>query len=416
MTAPPTGAPDWQRALSETVRADGALILATLVRAVGDLAVAEDAVQEAAVRALRDWPRTGIPAQPRAWLMVTARRVAIDHLRRESRRRDKELASMELTGPDLPPDSVIRDDQLRLIFTCAHPALSLESQVTLALRTLCGLSPRQIAAVLLSTDTAVAKRLQRTRAKIAQAGIAYRIPADHELPERLTSVCAVLHASYTAAHSAVGGAQLSDVDGCREAVRMTRLVCALLPDEPSPKAVLALQLFTEARRAARMTAAGDPVPLAEQDRTLWDRDSIEQARDLLAVSLRRTEGLADAYQLQAAIAAEHARAPSYEGTAWPEIVRLYDLLLSVQASAPAALARAVAVAEAHGPQRGLQALDGITRDQRWYAVRGELLARRGDFADAVAATRESLDDTVSAPERRYRDRRIAQWSSVPSLD
>lgn len=184
---------------------------------------------------------------------------------------------MELAVPDLPPDSVVADDQLRLIFTCCHPALGLDAQVTLALRTLCGLSPAQIGAVLLTSEAAVAKRLTRTRAKIARAAIPYRVPVAEELPARLAAVCAVLHASYTVAHSVPGGDRLTDVDGAREALRLARLVHDLMPDEPSPMAVLALMLLTESRRAARLDETGDPVPLAEQDRSMWDRTAIEEA-------------------------------------------------------------------------------------------------------------------------------------------
>jgi RNA polymerase sigma-70 factor (ECF subfamily) len=408
--------------LAETVRTEGARILATLVRTVGSLPIAEDAVQEAALRALRDWPRTGVPAEPRAWLTVTARRVAIDIIRREGMRAGKERASMNLVvpdgAPDLPSDSVVHDDRLRLIFTCCHPSLALDAQVTLALRTLCGLSPAQIAAVMLVSESAVAKRLTRTRAKIARAGIPYRVPDGDELPARVASVCAVLHASYTIAHSAVGGERLTDVDGRREALRLARLVHELLPNEPSPMAVLALLLLTESRSAARVDDAGDPVLLADQDRTLWDTTAIDEALTLLDTSLRRTDAVADPHQLQAAIAAEHARATCYQATDWQEIVRLYDLLLTVQPSAPAALARAVAIAESDGAAAGLDALADLSydheknHDQRWHAVRGELLAREGRYAEAVAATRESITDEVSAPERRHRERRIVAWSAA----
>ena len=388
---------------------EGTRILATLVRTVGSLQIAEDAVQEAALRALRDWPNAGVPDQPRAWLTVTARRVAIDLLRREGARAQKERASVELAAHDLPPDSVVADDRLRLIFTCCHPALGLEAQVTLALRTLCGLSPAQIAAVLLTSEAAVAKRLTRTRQKIARAAIPYRVPADEDLPARLAAVCAVLHAFYTMSHSASGGDRLTDVDGTREALRLARLVHGLMPDEPAPMAVLALMLLTESRRAARLDDAGDPVPLAEQDRSSWDTGAIAEAMRLLDESLRRSGGIADPYQLQAAIAAEHARAESYAATDWAEIVRLYDLLLSVRPSPPAALARAVAIAERDGAAAGLDALAPITPDHRWHAVRGELLAREGKFGEAVRATRASLTDAVAAPERRYRERRITEW-------
>ena len=400
--------------LADVVRVEGTRILATLARTTGSLQVAEDAVQEAALRALRDWPRSGVPDQPRAWLTVTARRIAIDILRREGARAGKERESMDLSaGADPPPDSVVRDDRLRLLFTCCHPALGLEAQVTLALRVLCGLSPAQIAAVLLSGEAAVAKRLTRTRTKISRAGIPYRIPADGELPARLAAVCGVLHASYTIAHSAVGGPRLSDVDGCREAVRLARLVHELMPDEPGPMAVLALMLFTESRRAARTGPDGAPVLLADQDRGRWDRALIAEATALLDRSLRRTDAVADPYQLQAAIAAEHARAPAYPDTDRAEVVRLYDILVSVAPTAAARLARAVAVAELAGADAGLRALDGIEPDHRWHAVRGELLARQGRLAEAVAATRAALDGAVSEPERRHRRDRIAAWERAP---
>lgn len=402
---------DTDAALAETVRMEGTRILATLIRTVGSLHIAEDAVQEAAVRALRDWPRTGVPDEPRAWLTVTARRVAIDLLRREGARAQKERASVELTVPDLPPESVVADDRLRLIFTCCHPALALEAQVTLALRTLCGLSPAQIAAVLLTSEAAVAKRLTRTRKKIATAAIPYRVPADEELPARLAAVCAVLHTSYTIAHTAAGGDRLTDVDGAREALRLARLVHDLMPDEPAPMAVLALQLLTESRRAARVDGAGLPIPLSEQDRTLWDGGAIAEALGLLNDSLRRTGTVADPYQLQAAIAAEHARAASYEATDWSEIVRLYDLLMSIRPSAPVALARAVALAERDGPAAGLHALEHLEPEPRWHAIRGELLAREGRFVEAVEATQASLTEAVAEPERRYRQRRIAEWQA-----
>ena len=398
--------------LAEVVRLEGARILATLVRTTGSLQIAEDAVQEAAVRALRDWPRSGVPDQPRAWLTVTARRVAIDMLRRESVRAGKERDSMDLTPGDPPPDRVVRDDRLRLLFTCCHPALALDAQVTLALRVLCGLSPAQVAAVLLATEAAVAKRLTRTRTKIARARIPYRLPAAEELPGRVAAVCAVLHASYTIAHTAVGGPRMSDVDGCREAVRLARLVHELMPDEPGPMAVLALMLLTESRRAARLDPAGDPVPLADQDRDRWDRAMIAEGTGLLDRSLRRTDAVADPYQLQAAVAAEHARAPSYRDTDWAEVVRLYDILVAVAPTAAAGLARAVAVAEARGAAAGLRALADVEPDQRWHAVRGELLAREGRFREAVTATEVSLDRTVSEPERRHRRSRIAEWASV----
>lgn len=411
-----------EQRLDETIRTEGARILATLVRVVGDLRVAEDAVQEATVRALVQWPATGVPSDPRAWLTTTARRAAVDVLRRENARPGKERASLDLdrgaaddVEARLDGDLEEADDMLRLLFTCAHPALSLEAQVTLALRVLCGLSTERIAAVLLSTEPAVAKRLTRTRSKIARAGIPYQVPPAEELPQRLVAVCAVVHALYTTSHTLTEGAAVSDVDGCREAVRLARLVTDLMPDEAMPMAVLALLLLTESRRAARTDADGRPVVLADQDRSLWDRAAIEEGCRLLDVSLRRTAGVADPYQLQAAVAAEHARAASYAETDWPEVVRLYTLLEQVRPSGPGRLALAVAVAEADGAAAALAALDALPeqeRDHRWHAVRGELLAREGRHRDAIGAMTASLAGPVSDAEADHRRRLVARWSAL----
>ncbi|BDX34402.1 RNA polymerase subunit sigma-24 [Mycobacterium antarcticum] len=404
-----------QRLVAETIRTEGARILATLVRIVGDLQAAEDAVQEAAIRALRQWPVTGIPDSPRAWLTVTARRAAIDALRREQSRVHKERAAVDLDIADDPSEHVVRDDMLRLMFTCAHPALALDAQVTLALRVLCGLSTAQISTVLLTSEAAIAKRLTRTRTKIAQAGIPYQIPTSAELSQRLSAVCAVLLAAYTSAHTASAGDRLVDVDGCQESLRLARLVCSLMPDEATPMAVLSLLLLTEARRPARTDADGAPVVLADQDRTAWDTDAIDEGRRLLNRSLSRTAGIADPYQLQAAIAAEHAISPSYQKTDWVEIVRLYDLLLEVHPTSAAALARAVAVAENSGTAAGLVALDdmpGGRRDHRWHAVRGELMARCGRYSEAIEEVGLSLTDEVSAPEAAHRRRQIDEWTRV----
>ena len=408
---------DAHERLADTVRIEGARILATLVRTVGNLQVAEDAVQEAVIVALRDWPHRGVPDDPRAWLAVAARHKAIDILRRESARAGKEREAVdlvELYSPDLPPDSVVRDDQLRLIFTCCHPALAAETRVALALRALCGLALPQLAAVLLTSEAAMAKRLTRARQKIATARIPYRVPSGAELPARLAAVCGVIHALYTAGHAPLGGPVAYDVDVCAEAVRLGRLLHELMPDEAMPAAVLALLLLTEARRSARLDAAGELVPLLSQDRSRWDRGLVAEGLALLDASLRRTGGIADPYQLQAAIAAEHARAPSYGATDWAEIVRLYDLLMSVAPSPAAALSRAVAVAEASGALAGLAALEEIPASARWHAVRGELLAREGRFVEAVAEVSASLSGEVTGPERRYRERLLARWACQSS--
>jgi RNA polymerase sigma-70 factor (ECF subfamily) len=273
------------------------------------------------------------------------------------------------------------------------------------------LSTAQIAAVLLTTESAMAKRLTRTRQKIAAAHIPYRVPAPAELPNRLTAVCSVIHALYTTGHAPITGAAVVNIDVCAEAIRLGRLVVDLLPDESQPTALLALLLLTDARSPARVDDAGDVVLLADQDRSRWDREQIVEGCALLDSSLRRTSGIADSYQLQAAIAAEHARAPSYARTDWQEIVRLYDLLLSVAPNAAVALNRAVAVAEANGAAAGLAALANVAPSSRWHAVRGELLAREGRYAEAVEATTAALDSELTAPERRYRELCIAEWTA-----
>jgi RNA polymerase sigma-70 factor, ECF subfamily len=401
--------------LAETVRIEGARILATLIRTVGDLQLAEDAVQEATIAALRDWPVSGPPENPRAWLTVAARRKAIDIIRREGLRAGKEREGTELMdlSSSEPSESVVHDDQLRLIFTCCHPALAMEARVALALRTLCGLSTEEVAAALLTSEAAMAKRLTRTRQKITQASIPYRIPSPAELPRRLAAVCAVVHSLYTSGHTRLSGERLVDIDVCAEAVRLARLLLRLLPDAPEPPGLLALLLLTEARRPARLNAQGEVTLLADQDRELWDTSAIAEGLAWLTVSLERSAGIADPCQLQAAMAAQHAIAPTAADTDWAEIVRLYDLLLSVQpTNRAAALGRAVAVAEAHGPPAGLAALDALSdRDHRWQAIRAELLARVRRFDEAAREMRRSLAATLPAPERAHRLHRIAQWST-----
>ncbi len=404
--------------LAELIRIEGARLQATLVRSLGDWSLAEDAVQEAVLAALRDWSVHGVPAQPQAWLITTARRKAIDLIRRERARSGKEQAGvelMELTRTDQPSDRVLRDDMLRLIFTCCHPSLAPEAQLALALRTLCQLSVAQVAAAMLITEAAMAKRLTRTRQKITVAKIPYRVPAEIELPERLTAVCGVVHALYTAGHAPVSGEALLDVDLCAEGLRLARLLHELLPDEAMPAAVLALILLTEARRPGRTDADGEPIPLADQDRSGWNRNMIEQGRDLLTASLRRTEGLADPYQLQAAIAYEHDRATTYGATDWDEILRLYDLLVSVAPTAPAALARAVAVAERDGPEAGLAAVAALPVDSRREAVRSELLARAGRPVEAAAAVEVALTGDAPETQKRYWRRRLATWQDAVTI-
>ena len=400
-------------ALAETIRIEGTRILATLIRTVGNVQLAEDAVQEAAVAALGAWPVTGVPPEPRAWLTVTARRKAIDIIRREQSRGAKERDGadlIELSKREIDTEDVVQDDLLRLIFTCCHPSLSPPTRVALALRTLCGLSPAQIAGVLLTTEAATTKRLVRARQKIAAARIPYRVPTEDELPERLPAVCAVIHSLYTAGHAPAEGDAAYDVDLCGEAIRLAELLHSLLPGQPTPTAVLALLLLTEARRPARLDDAGDVVTLDLQDRSLWNQELITRGVTLLNDSLERSARQADAYQLQAAIAAEHARVPSYPATDWREIVRLYDLLVEVSPSPAADLARVVAIAETGEVDTALELLDTIPPSSRRHAVRAELLARTKRYAEAV----NELDQALALappnhPERSHRERRRAHF-------
>ncbi|MEU4607117.1 sigma-70 family RNA polymerase sigma factor [Kribbella sp. NPDC023972] len=395
--------------LAETIRIEGTRILATLIRTVGDVQLAEDAVQEASLAALGAWPVTGVPPEPRAWLTVTARRKAIDIIRRERARPGKErdgLELMELSQPDGDvPDSVLQDDLLRLIFTCCHPTLSPPTRVALALRTLCGLSPAQIAGVLLTTEVATNKRLTRARQKIAAARIPYRVPPADELPNRLPAVCAVIHSLYTAGHAPIEGETAYDVDVCAEAIRLAELLHGLLPDQPMPMAVLALLLLTEARRPARLDEQGEVVTLDQQDRTRWDAGLIARGVAVLNDSLQRSNRQADAYQLQAAIAAEHARVPSYTATDWREILRLYELLNEVAPSPAAQLGQVVAAAEAGDVTSAFALLDGVPRSPRWHAVRGELLARQARYAEAAEELAEAIASGANDSERTYRERR-----------
>ena len=408
-------APDPARAaLVRVVRDEGRRVLATLVRTVGDVGLAEDAVQDAAVRALQTWPRDGVPASPRAWLTVTARRRAIDILRRERGRGAREAAAMELHDPagDVPPpDSVVRDDLLRLVFTCCHPGLSLEAQVALALHTLCGLTTAEVARALLVPEPTMEKRLTRARQKIRQARIPYRIPPDHELPDRLAGVAATVYLLFNEGYSATGGDDPLRADLLEEAVRLGRLLAGLLPDEPAVLGLLALMLFTEARRPARLDDAGDLVLLADQDRRRWRHDLAREGVVLVGQGLRRSPDRPDPYVVQAAIAACHALAPSYAATDWDAIVSWYDVLLTVHDTPVTRLNRAAAVGERDGPAAGLaevERVDGLAGYPLWHAARGELLHRLGRAGPAVAAYRAALALGPNQAQRRQLEARLAE--------
>ena len=407
-------APDADAAtsLARLVRDEGRVVLASLVRHVGDLGLAEDAVQDASVQALTCWTRDGLPPNPRAWLTRAARHRAVDRIRRESARPDKEAESVRLLErePDEPTGSAVHDDLLRLVFTCCHPSLAVDTQVALSLRTLCGLGTPEVARALLVTEAAMAKRLTRARQKIARAAIPYRVPPDHELPARLTAVTATVYLVFNEGYATAEGDDHQRPDLAVEAIRLGRLLLELLPGEPSLQGLLALMLLQHARSAARVDADGALVLLADQDRSSWDRAAIEEGVVLVGEGLRRTPDRPDPYVVQAAIAACHALAPRFDATDWSAVVSWYDVLLSVLDTPVVRLNRAAAVAEVDGPAAALvlvDAIDDLAGYPLWHAARAELLLRSGRAAEAADALRAGLALPLSAPVRRHLDDRLA---------
>ncbi|MDX6233791.1 MAG: hypothetical protein QOH68_2863 [Nocardioidaceae bacterium] len=383
-------------------------MLATLIRTTGNITIAEDAVQEAAIAALEHWPSNGIPESPRAWLTTVARRKAIDMIRRDGSRTDKEVQAMDMNPPEELPDSVVRDDLLRLVFTCCHPSLSHASRTTLSLNTLCGLSVADCARLMLTTEAAMARRLGRIKHKIAVAGIPYRVPTDAELPARLDAVASTAYLLFTA--GIAGADQAVRPELCDEAIRLGRLLVELMPDESSLQGLLALMLLTDARRTTRVDTAGDLVLLADQDRSRWDATLIAEGLALVEQALTRSRHHAGRFELQAAIAACHASASSSADTNWNDIVDLYDALLLVEPTDVVRLNRAVALGERDGPGAGLAALeqlDGLDRFHLWHACRAELLGRLGRTSEAAAAFQSALACDPPAADRRHLDRRLA---------
>ncbi len=404
------GEPRVETQLAEVVRIEGGRVVAVLARTLGDLALAEDAVQEAVLAALQSWPQGGIPDAPRAWLLTVARRKALDVVRRERNRTSKEEAAVALSDQlrdDPPPEpSAVDDDLLRLVFTCCHPALGFDARVALTLRTVCGLSVADVARVLVVNEDTAAKRLVRTRQKIARAGIPYRIPRDADLPARLAAVAAVVHLVFTAGYAGAPGSELVRVDLCGEAIRLARLLDALMPGEPTLLGLLALLLLTDARHDARTDTAGELVLLADQDRSRWHSDQIAEGLALLDESLRRSDGLADRYQLEAAVAAQHVAS---QGPDWREVLRLYDLLVEVAPSPAVAVNRAVAVSEVDGPAAALALLDGLlpVPPLAFHVARADMLRRLGRAEEAAAAYGTALASAPSAPEAGFLRRRLA---------
>jgi RNA polymerase sigma-70 factor (ECF subfamily) len=400
------------RAAVEAVfRDDYGRAVATLARLVGDVGLAEEAVQEALAVALETWPRTGVPPSPTGWIVTTARNRAIDRARREARRGDKHAAAAALADqlrPDEPEEvGAVQDDRLRLVFTCCHPALAPEARVALTLRLIAGLQTAEIARAFLVSETTMAQRLVRAKNKIRAAHIPYRVPAEHDLPDRLTPVLAVVYLVFNEGYLASDGANAEREDLVAESVRLARLLVDLMPDEPEALGLLALLLLTLSRRPARFDDAGDLVLLPDQDRSLWDASLIAEGHELVRRCLRRNAP--GPYQLQAAIAAVHSDAASVEATDWSQIVALYDHLLAIAPSPIVALNRSVAVAEVRGPAEGLVLVDALDLDgyHLLHAVRAELLVRTGDVEAARTAYDRALERVANPAERRHLERRRA---------
>jgi RNA polymerase sigma-70 factor (ECF subfamily) len=382
-------------------RREAGRCVATLVRVFGDIDIAEDAVQDAFAVALRKWPGDGLPPNPGGWITTTARNQAVDGLRRESRGREllNEVAVLSPGNedPNMPEEEgLVRDDRLRLIFTCCHPALSTEAQVALTLRLLGGLSTEEVARSFLVAEPAMAQRLVRAKRKIKAARIPYRVPEDHELPDRLRPVLAVVYLVHNAGLNCPAGPNL-----CLEAIRLARILAALMPDEPEVDGLLALLLLTESRRGSRIRPDGSLALLGEQDRRQWDRAMIEEGLAIVRRCLRRNRP--GAYQLQAAINAVHADAATFEQTDWSQIVALYDQLLEVAPTPVVALNRAVAIGEVHGPAAALVLVDELDLDNYhpFHATRADLLRRLGRTSEAAAAYERAAAIAPAGAERDF---------------
>jgi RNA polymerase sigma-70 factor (ECF subfamily) len=404
-------------AVEQTVREQSGHVLAVLMGEVRDLELAEDVFQDALVEALRHWPDRGVPDQPRAWLLRTARRKAIDRFRRDTSFRSKReqlelLAELESRGDEYDVDESIPDERLRLVFTCCHPALAEQARVALTLRTLGGLTTTEIARAFLVPETTMGQRLVRAKRKIKAANIPYRVPPSHLWPERLDSVLSVVYFIFNEGYVATSGGELTREDLCAEAIRLGRILVGLAPAEPEVAGLLALMLLHDSRRPARTDDAGNFVTLEQQDRDLWDREKIEAGKKLLkaALGLRRP----GSYQVQAAISAVHADAESYAVTDWRQIVLLYRKLYELQPSRVIRLNAAVALSWAEGVEAGLAALDELERQggletyQPLHAARADLLRRAGRSEEAAEAYRRALELTSNATEQRFLEKRLSE--------
>jgi RNA polymerase sigma-70 factor (ECF subfamily) len=414
-------------------RSESGRVLATLVRLLGDLDLAEESMHEAFAAALASWPQTGIPDSPRPWLISTARFKAIDAMRRRARFDGAQgdlVAHMEARINDASPgqeedDEEIEDDRLRLIFTCCHPALPPEGQVALTLREVCGLTTEEIARAFLVTPATLAQRIVRAKAKIREASIPYEVPAPHELPERLGAVLQVIYLVFNEGYSAAAGAEVTRADLTREAIRLGRLLTELQPEpkvmgpeivDPEVLGLLSLMLLQESRRAARTSPAGELILLENQDRSLWNREQIAEGVALLekALGLAKKTRRFGPYTLQAAIAAVHAEAESAAATDWRQIVALYNQLVRIQPSPVVHLNRAVAIAECDGPEAGLAHINALLEHGELanyylaHSARAELYRRLGKTTEARASYEKALALTQQEPERQFLQERIRQ--------
>jgi RNA polymerase sigma-70 factor (ECF subfamily) len=380
--------------------------VAVLVRAFGDIDLAEEAVQDAFAVAVERWPSTGMPPSPAGWIITTARNRAIDRFRREASREDRHAQAALLLEAQGEPagEGAVRDDVLRLIFTCCHPALAANAQVALTLRLLGGLTTPEIARAFLVPEATMAQRLVRAKGKIRDAKIPYRVPGESELPRRLRAVLSVIYLIFNEGYAASSGDRLIRGALCAEAIRLGRLLAELMPDEPEVMGLLALMLLTDSRRTARTAADGSLVLLADQDRSAWNRDLIAEGQAIVRACLRRNQP--GPYQIQAAINAVHSDAANAADTDWRQIVRLYDQLLALTPNPVVALNRAVAVAEVDGPRAALALLDGLELDNYYlfHAIRADLLVRLDRKTEAAAAYESAIGLTTNAAERAFLER------------